>query len=215
MTTRPFPGATELPDLPGLRRQLQAAATATGEEYDVSTQLVRWVERQRAEQVGVRSRQRARTLIAAAAVLAVLFAAAAVLVYRPAAPWSRVPPAKQIAAADLPAGLWAARITHLHRNPPGGTRSLASVSLDLRANRTGTLRLPDIDEPIAVRVGQAGSTLLLQADPAGCTGLVLRLSGTIRADRFVVEDAAAGPCYADPTVATELIGATFVRQEQP
>jgi hypothetical protein len=213
--TRPVRGATELPDLPGLRRQLTAAATAAGEEYDVSTQLVRWVERQRAQQVAARARHRVRTALAAAAVVAILLGAAAVLVYRPAAPWSRVPPAKQVAAADLPAGLWQARITHLHRNPPGGTRSLASVSLDLRTNGTGTLRLPDVDEPIDVRAERSGTALLLEADPAACTGLVLRLAGTIRADRFAVDDAAAGPCYADPTVATELIGATFVRQEQP
>ena len=215
MTTRPFWGATDLPDLPGLRRQLIAAATAAGEEYDVSTQLVRWVERQRAERAGARARHRARMVIAAAAVVAVLLGAAAVLVYRPAVPWSRVPPAKQISAAALPAGLWQARITHLHRNPPAGTRSLASVSIDLATNGTGTVRLPDVDEPIAIRVGRSGTALLLQAEPAACTGLVLRLAGTIREDRFVVDDAAAGPCYADPTVATELVGATFVRQEQP
>jgi hypothetical protein len=215
MTARRFPGSTELPELPGLRRQLQAAATAAGEEYDVSTQLVRWVEGQRAERASALTRRRARTVIAVAAVVALLLGAAAVLVYRPDAPWSQVPPAKQIAAANLPAGLWSARITHLHQNPPGDSRFLASVSLDLGANSTGTLRLPDVDEPIAVRVGRAGSALLLEADPAACSGLVLRLAGTIRDDRFVVEDAAAGPCYADSTVASELVGATFVRQEQP
>ncbi len=85
MTTRPAA------PMPNLRELLAAAADEAGTEYDVSTQLVRWAERQRAEVVSAQARHRWHAMLAAAAVV-VLVVGAAVLVRAQVSRRRRRPP---------------------------------------------------------------------------------------------------------------------------
>ena len=209
MTTHPAgPG-------PDLRELLAAAADEAGAEYDVSTQLVRWGERQRAEEVSARARRRWHAILAAAAVL-VLVVGAAVLV-RAQQSQAPAPPAQEDTDVGLPVGAWRASVEHVHLTPAGSSTVLTGVYL--RADRDGTaiLRLPEMNEPLDLVLVPSGSgTVRLEADPAACPGrLVLTLTITTATHGFTVTGAQPGPCYVNASVADERVGADFTPQEQP
>jgi hypothetical protein len=209
MTTRPAD------PVPGLRELLVAAADEAGAEYDVSTQLVRWAERQRAEAVSARARHRWHAVLAAAAVL-VLVLGAAVLV-RAQQSQAPAPPAREHTDVGVPVGAWRASVAHVHLTPAGSSTVLTGVYLRVYPDGTGTLRLPEMNETVDLVLVPSGSgSIRLEADPAACPGrLVLALTITIGPHGFTVTDAQPGPCYVNAAVADELVGATFTRQEQP
>jgi hypothetical protein len=209
MTTHPAgPG-------PDLRELLAAAADEAGAEYDVSTQLVRWGERQRAEEVSARARRRWHVILAAAAVL-VLVVGAAVLV-RAQHGQAPAPPAQEDTDVGLPVGAWRASVAHVHLTPAGSSTVLTGVYLRVDRDGTGTLRLPEMNEPLdLVLVPRGSDTVRLEADPAACPGrLVLTLTVATGRQGFTVTDARPGPCYVNDSVAGEIVGAHFTRQEQP
>lgn len=209
MTTRPVgPG-------PELREMLAAAADEAGAEYDVSTQLVRWAERQRAEEVSARARRRWHAILAAAAVLVLVVGAA--LLVRAQHSQTPAPPARQDSDVGLPVGAWRASVAHVHLTPAGSSTVLTGVYLRADRDGTGTLRLPEMNEPLdLVLVPSGRHTVRLEADPAACPGrLVLSLTLTTGPRGFTVTEAQPGPCYVNASVADELVGAHFTRQEQP
>jgi hypothetical protein len=201
--------------MPDLGELLTAAADEAGREYDVSTQLVRWAERQRADVISAQARHRWHAILAAAAVL-VLVVGAAVLV-RAQVSRSPAPPAQEHTDVGLPVGAWRASVAHVHLTPAGSSTFLTGVYLRVDRDGTGTLRLPEMNEALdLVLVPRGGDTVRLEADPTACPGRLV-LSLTVSADRhgFTVTDARPGPCYVNASVAGELVGAHFTRQEQP
>jgi hypothetical protein len=150
MTTHPVdPG-------PDLRELLAAAADEAGAEYDVSTQLVRWAERQRAEEISARARRRWHAILATAAVLA-LVVGAAVLV-RPQQSQAPAPPAQEQTDVGLPVGAWRASVAHVHLTPAGSSTVLTGVYLRVDRTGTGTIRLPEMNEPLTSRSSRAAAT---------------------------------------------------------
>ena len=201
--------------VPELRELLAAAADEAGAEYDVSTQLVRWAERQRAEEVSVRARRRWQAILAAAAVLVLVVGAA--LLVRAQQSQVPAPPAQEDTDLGLPVGAWRASVPHVHLTPAGSSTVLTGVYLRVDRAGTATLRLPEMNEPLDLVLVPSGSdSVRLEADPAACAGrLVLTLTITTGRRGFTVADAQPGPCYVDASVADELVGAHFTRQEQP
>jgi hypothetical protein len=210
MTTRP---AGQGPDL---RELLGAAADEAAAEYDVSSQLVRWAERQRAEEVSARARRRHAILAAAAVLVLVLVVGAALLVQAQQSQTS-APPAREDTDVGLPVGAWRASVAHVHLTPAGSSTVLTGVYLRADRDGTATLRLPEMNEPLDLVLVPSGSgTVRLEADPAACPGrLVLTLTITTGTHGFTVTGAQPGPCYVNASVADELVGAHFTRQEQP
>jgi hypothetical protein len=209
MTTRP---AAPMPDL---RELLAAAADEAGTEYDVSTQLVRWAERQRAEVVSAQARHRWHAILAAAAVV-VLVVGAAVLV-RAQVSRSPAPPAREHTDVGLPVGAWRASVAHVHLTPAGSSTFRTGVYLRIDRDGRATLRLPEMSEALDLAlVPRASGIVRLEADPAACPSrLVLTLTVSTGRQGFTVTDARPGSCYVNASVAGELVGAHFSRQEQP
>lgn len=201
--------------VPDLRELLVAAADEAGAEYDVSTQLVRWAERRRAEEESARARRRWHAILAVAAVLVLVVVAAVVV--RAEQTQVPPPPAQEDTDVGLPVGAWRASVAHVHLTPAGSSTVLTGVYLRVDRRGTATLRLPEMNEPLSLVLVPSGSdSVRLEADPAACAGrLVLTLTITTGAHGFTVAGAQPGPCYVNASVADELVGAHFTRQEQP
>jgi hypothetical protein len=116
-----------------------------------------------------------------------------------------------LTAAGIPVGTWRAPSGHVSQ----GRFYPAYLYLTVRPDATGTLSF-DTQETIEVRYLRVSHLVRVEADPSLCSGVLLfALDLTVRSDELVVNAAQPGPCYVNPSMAESLVGATFVRQDQP
>jgi hypothetical protein len=150
-----------------------------------------------------------RAVLAAAAVLVVALGVAAFagdLGRRVSAPPAGGP------GTVLTVGTLAAPITHQHEVTPDRHSPLITrVVLVVLPSGAGSVRLPDVPEPVPVRFVAAGvDRVRLLARGSSCPDpQVLDLSVHRDGDAFGVTAARAGPCFAPDRLGPELVGAVF------
>jgi hypothetical protein len=206
---------------PTLNDLMTAAAADAARDYDVSTQLVRWAERQRSEERAAAIRRRRRTELLVAAALVVIAGVVAVVWASGAGRTGRdersvAPPARELSESGLPIGSFRTSVQVSHVNPTSGlpTKQQVSFHLRVRAGGTGSLVRSDRpDAPWQLTVAEpAPGRVRLLARPVACPGsLVLALSFTATRDAVTVTGAQVGACLGDPALAESLVGAVFTR----
>jgi hypothetical protein len=213
MSPQTAPRPAELPDL---AEELQAAAATAMAAYDLPTARLRLQQRLRSE--GGRATTHRRWVVALAASAAVvLVGAVALLSHRPeASPNPAVGPgptaSSSLTAAGIPVGVWRADASHFDE----GNFHPTFVFLTVRPDSTGTVNMDGINENVDVRFRRADGFVRVETDPSLCpAGLLFALDLTVRSDELVVNAAQPGPCFVDPSTVESLVGATFLRQDQP
>ena len=212
MSTQATPRPAELPDL---GEELRAAAATAMAAYDLPTARLRLQERLRSEGQRVVRRQRIMA-IAAAASLALFVGVVALLSHRSEVrsnqPVARPSASSTPTAAGIPVGIWRAPTGHVDQ----GRFYPTYLYLTVRPDSTGTVRVSEINEPIEVRYLRLDRLVRVEADPSVCSGgLLFALDLTVRSDELLVKAAQPGPCYINPSMVESLVGAAFVRQDQP
>ncbi len=209
MTSTPNPSALLV------RAALTTVADAAAAEYDLSTQLVRWTERQRSEARAARARRRRRVeLVVAAAVVLLLGTVALAGRWHPA-DRRTIParPADELPGSGLLVGSLRASFEATHDNFGSVSTYQTSLRLTVHPDGTGSLRRADRDFTVPVRfVGTVRGQVDVEAEPGFCAdSLVVALTFVTAAQTQTVTDARAGPCYLDDTFARQLVGAVFTR----